>query len=197
MRSLHLSILPALLALALGLVACGGGASDEEEIVEAIDYAFVSTDPEACTEQMTQAFSEQSFRQDGTGAVESCEQNARAEESENDPVEVTNVEVDGPKATADVEPLESQAFSVALIEDGGNWKLDEIVRFVDFDRGKWMDEQREAFESGESWPEPQVVDCILDAFGEMSQPQLEEMLLGGSARPEAEIYERCDEEQGR
>jgi hypothetical protein len=69
MRKLHLSILPALLALALGLVACGGGASDEEEIVEAIDYAFVSTDPEACTEQMTQAFSEQSFRLSGPGAV--------------------------------------------------------------------------------------------------------------------------------
>ncbi|HEU4737766.1 MAG TPA: hypothetical protein VFS54_01655 [Solirubrobacterales bacterium] len=177
--------------MVLALASCGGdGKSDEEEIVEAIDYAFVSTDPDACTEQMTPAFSEQLFRDDAADAVESCEQNARAEESENDPVEVSNVVVDGSKATADVAFADAQAFSVALIEDDGDWKLDEVVGFVDFDRSRWMDEQREFFEDGEPWP-ARVTDCILDAYRGMSQTELEEMLLGGSPDPETEIISRC------
>lgn len=181
-----------LVLAALALASCGGDAeSDEEKIVGALDYAFVSTDPEACTEQMTQAFSEQSFRQEGSVAVESCEQNARAEESPNDPVEVTNVEIEGSKATAEVARPGAQAFSVSLVEDEGEWKLDRIVGFVDFDRSRWIEEEREAFESGESWPQPRVVDCILHSYRRLSQTELEEMLLGGSPNPETEIISSC------
>jgi hypothetical protein len=193
-------------ALSLALVACGGGESDEDRavkaieaedrIIEAIDYALVSTDPDACTEARTQAFSEQMFRQEGAGAVESCEQNARAEESPNDPVEVGNVEIDGSKAIAIVTPEDGgasgQSFTVALVEEDGSWKLDEFVRFADFDRKMWLKEQREGLESGGEYAlEPQVVDCIVGAYREMSRAEIGKMMFGGSAQPENEIWEGC------
>lgn len=185
-----------LLTLAVILTACGEGKSDEEEIVEAIDYALVSTDPDACTEQMTQAFSEQTFRSEGPEAVESCEDNARGEESPNDPVKVTDVEVDGSTATAEVAltggGIAGQTLAVALVEEDGDWKLDRIDGFAEFDRRKWVAEQRRGFESGHDVIEPRKVDCIIGAFREKSRPQLEEMMFGGSTQPEIEIYERCD-----
>jgi len=185
------------LASAFGFAACGDGKSDEEEIIAAIDFALVSTDPDACTEGMTQAFSEQGFRQEGAGAVESCEQNARAEESPNDPVEVTNVEVDGSKATAEIgltddgEPV-GQVLAAALVDEDGDWKLDEFTGYAEFDKRKWVAEQRKDLESGYEAIKPQVVDCIVEAYRKMSRLEIEEMVLGGSAQAELEIDENCD-----
>ena len=193
-RLLLLSTL--VVALGLGLAACGDGKSDEEEVVVAINYALVSTDPDACTEGMTQAFSEQGFRQEGAGAVESCEQNARAEESPNDPVKVTNVEVDGSKATAEIgltddgDPI-GQVLVAALVEEDGDWKLDEFTGYAEFDKRKWVEERREGLEGGHNSIEPQVVDCIVEAYRKRSRPELEEVMLGGSAQAEIEIDENC------
>ncbi|MDQ2630937.1 MAG: hypothetical protein M3Y75_08190 [Actinomycetota bacterium] len=188
-----------LLALAMLFVACGGDArSDkEEEIVAAIDYALVSTAPDACTEASTQALHEQLFRHAGPGAVKSCEQNARAEESPNDPVEVTDVEVDGSRATAEIGLTDDgdatgQVFAAALVEEGGSWKLDELTGFAEFDQRRWVEEQKESLEAPYNAVEPRVVDCIVEAYREMSQAEIEEMVLGGSAQPELEIGESCE-----
>lgn len=187
-------------ALSLALAACGGE-SNEEKVVKtieiedrisaAIDHALVSTDPDACTEARTQAFNEQIFRVEGAEAVRRCEQNARAEESPNQ-VEVISVEIDGSKATAAIDTPTTQPLLIALVEEDGDWKLREIVRFVEFDRDKWLEEEMEASESaGEYALEPQVVDCIIGAYREMSQAEIEEMTFGGSVQPEIHIWEGC------
>jgi len=181
-------------------MACGGESNEEkaikaieveDRVIEAINRALVSTDPDACTEQMTQAFNEQKFREGGD-VVESCEQNARAEESPNPPVEVIWVEIEGSKATAAIDTRNTQPLVVALVEEDGNWKLDEFVRFLELDRGKWLKEEREAFENaGEYALEPPVVECILGAYREMSRAEIEAMVLGGSGQAETEIWEGC------
>ncbi|HKO37033.1 MAG TPA: hypothetical protein VJU14_01555 [Solirubrobacterales bacterium] len=193
-------LLVSLLALSLALGACGGESNEEkaieaieveDRVIEAINRALVSTDPDACTEQMTQAFNEQKFREGGD-AVESCEQNARAEESPNPPVEVIWVEIEGAEATAAIDTRNTQPLVVALLEEDGNWKLDEFVRFLEFDRGMWLKEERASFENaGEYALEPPVVDCILGAYREMSRAEIEEMVLGGSGQVETEIWEGC------
>jgi hypothetical protein len=193
-------LLVSLSALSLALVACGGESNEEkvvkaieveDRITEAINHALVSTDPDACTEQMTQAFNEQMFREGGD-VVESCEQNARAEESPNPPVEVIWIEIDESKATAAIDTRNTQPLLVALVEEDGDWKLDEFVRFFEFHRDKWVKEQREGLESGGEYAlETQVVDCIVGAYREMPRAEVEEMVFGGSARPENEIWEGC------
>lgn len=190
MRKLALP-LPALLLLVLGFAACGGGESDEEAIVNAIDYVFVSTDPDACTEQMTRVFSEQMFRHDGPEAVESCEQNARAEESPNRPVTVRKVKVDGSRATAELGTAYAEPFTVALVEEDGDWKLDEMVGYARFDKGDWLRREREAGEEVYSQSEQPILDCILAAYREMSRAEIEEIAFGGLSQ--TEFYADCAE----
>jgi len=107
---------------------------------------------------------------------------------------VSKVRVDGVKATADVvskEGLGGQTFTVALVEEDGAWKLDEVVRIAALDRRAFLREERKGLESGEDRPNPEVADCIVKAFRQLSKPELEEILLGGSAQAEIAIYERC------
>jgi hypothetical protein len=185
---------PLLPTLAIALVGCGGGDSDEEEIAAAIETALVKTDPQSCTELMTQAYLEESFQSSGADAVESCEQNAEAEESDNAPVEVSAIEVDGSKATAEVAlhggEIAGQTVLMALIDEDG-WKLDEFVRFTEFDREEMIPQMVQGFEGGETRTEPQVVDCISKALHRMSRPELENMFLDGH-QATIEMYEACE-----
>jgi hypothetical protein len=192
----RLATATALLAAALVLVSCGGsGGSDEDEISEAIETALVKTDPDSCTELMTQAYLEQTFQSSGANAVEGCEQNARAEESDNPPVRVSGIEVDGERATAEVGltggEIAGQTTLVALVDEDG-WKLDEFVRFTDFDPEEVLPRMVQGFEGGETATDPRVVDCIRRALGKMSRPELEEMFLGGSYQSTIDLYEACE-----
>ena len=186
----------ALLSLvsASALVGCGGGESDEEEIASAIETALVKTDPQSCTELMTEAYLEESFGTGGGEALESCEQNADAEESDNAPVEVRAIKVNGAKGTAEVGlnggEVAGQTALIALVDEDG-WKLDEFVRFTEFDREEMIPQMVEGFEGGETATEPQVVDCISKALHRMSRAELENMFLDGY-QATIELYEACE-----
>lgn len=184
-----------LLVLVTALAACGGGgARDEDEITETIETALVKTDPDSCTELMTQGYLEQTFQSSGANAVESCEDNAEAEESDNSPVDVHGIKVDGETATAEVGltggEIAGQTVLVALVDEDG-WKLDEFVRFTDFDREEMLPQMVEGFEGGETRTDPKVVDCISKALHRMSRPELENMFLDGYQRT-IELYEACE-----
>lgn len=190
----RLSWLAGLLA-SLALASCGGSdESSEEEVVTVVRTALTRTNPDDCKELMTAAYLEQSFRTDGASALEACEQNARAEESPNEIGAVTHVKVEGSRATADVADATSGGLGItlALVEEDGDWKLDEIAGFAGFDKATLLEEERKGRESGESSPEPAVVDCIVDALRKLSQAEIEEIWFGGSAQGEIEIEEGCE-----
>ncbi|HWO47674.1 MAG TPA: hypothetical protein VNM41_06385 [Solirubrobacterales bacterium] len=191
----RLATMAALLAAALVLASCGdSGGSDQEEIAEAIETALVKTDPDSCTELMTQAYLEESFQSSGANAVEGCEQNAEAEESDNAPVKVSAIKVDGSEATAEVAlhggEVAGQTVLMALVDEDG-WKLDEFVRFTEFDREEMVPQMVEGFEGGETRTDPKVVDCISKALHRMSRPELENMFLDGY-QATIELYEACE-----
>ena len=90
----------------------------------------------------------------------------------------TNVSVDGAKATAEVEfkggPLDSQTLDVALVEAGGDWKLDQVEGFADYD-GKALGK---AFETRfEEAPEG-----LSAGDGELHLPQGRRLERGGSRK---------------
>ncbi|HET7509597.1 MAG TPA: hypothetical protein VFJ65_05035 [Solirubrobacterales bacterium] len=188
-----------LLAATLGIAACGGGESDEDQIVSTIETTYVKTDPRSCRELMTPGFAEQTFRVEGAEAVRFCESNARAEESDNPPVEVSNVKVEGSKATAEITTtggeITGQTVVAALVEEDGGWKLDELVRFSKFDPKQVVKGMVEGLEKGgETQVEPRVVDCLHRVYSKMSRVELEDLFLGGSSQTEAEIFKSCDRE---
>lgn len=202
MRKLRLLLPFALLTLvlSLSLAACGGGGeSDEDKIVETIETSATSTDPADCKELATQNFMEQTESEKGSKAVKSCEEETEDTEGDPESVEVSNVAINGSKATADAAfsggNFDGQTLGVALVEEDSDWKLDEVAGFTEFDQEKLVANFEKLFESGEEPLEPQVTTCMGEVFRELSKPEFEELLFGGSQQPIVEIAEGCQQGQ--
>jgi hypothetical protein len=199
LRKLRLLLPLAVLALAFGLVACGGGESDEDKIVEAIETSATSTDPADCKELATQAFLEQTELEQGGAAVKSCEEGAEDTADDPDSVEVSKVEVDGSDATADVAfeggSFDGQTLSVALVEEEDQWKLDEVASFAKLDQEKLATSLEEAFQSGDEPLDPALATCFGEVIRELDKSQVEEVVIGGTSDPIVEIIEGCSEGQ--
>jgi hypothetical protein len=180
---------------ALALVACGSsGSGDESQIEEAIETSATSTDPADCTKLQTQQFTEQTTQEKGKAAVTKCEEEAEAEEGAES-ASVSNVEVNGATATAEAAltggGLGGQTVEVALVKDGEQWKLDEVVKFSNFDRAKLVEFFKEEFSKASSELPPKLAGCFIELFQEGSQAEIEELLLSSSSEGFEEVAEAC------
>jgi hypothetical protein len=195
LKKLRLLLPLALLALVFGLVACGGGdESDEDKVVDVIETSVASDDPADCKELSTQAFLEQTELEQGPEAVKSCEASAKDTSDDPDSVEVSEVEVDGSAATANAAftggGFDGQVVSLALVEEDGDWKLDEMTGFAEFDQEKLASAFEEVFEVEEDG-NPQLGACFGETIRGLSKAQAEEILIGGSTRPAEEVAKGC------
>jgi ABC-type glycerol-3-phosphate transport system substrate-binding protein len=192
-----LILLPfALLALSLGLAACGGGGeSDEDKIVSTIETSATSTDPAVCGETQTQKFMEQTSGGSGDEAEKECEEETKNGESNPDSVAVSKVKVDGDKATANVKfnggNFDGQTAEVALVEADGDWKLDELTGFANFDPTLLVQQLAEQLEA-EPEIEPQVASCIIEGLEEAPADELEGMVVENNTQPVVELAESCE-----
>jgi hypothetical protein len=186
----------ALLALAaLAVTACGGGGSSaEDEVTEVIEQAATTKDPSNCTELQTLRFTEQNTGEKGKAAIKSCEESAKEEEQAEE-AKVSNVSVNGEKATAETEfiggSLGSQTLAVALVEEEGDWKLDQIEGFAKYD-GKALEETfLKRFEGSPEGLSKQQYTCIAEGIGKASTAEAEAMFLSGSSTKIEELAKGC------
>lgn len=197
MRKLHLLSLPVLLlALALGLAACGGGGeSDEDKITTAIENAATSNDPAVCGETQTLAFMEQTAGSSGKEAEKECEEEAKSGEGQPDSVKVSKVEVDGDKATANAEfkggNLDGQTPEVALVEEDGDWKLNELTGFAKFDPETLINAFTEQIEE-EPEIEPEMASCLIEGIEGLPDSELESIIVENNTEVFGEIAEGCE-----
>jgi hypothetical protein len=186
----------ALLVLAaLTITACGGGESDEDKITEVIEKAATTTDPSNCTELETQRFNEQNNQVQGKAANKACEEQAEAGEEQAEAAKVSNVSVNDEKATAEVEfeggPLGGQTLEVALVQEDGNWKLDQVEGFANYD-GKALGEAFEQqFKEKPEGVSPEQAKCIAQKIAGLNEADAEELFFSGSSEPIIELAEGC------
>jgi hypothetical protein len=186
----------ALLALAaLAVTACGGGGSSaEDEVTEVIEQAATTKDPSNCTELQTLRFTEQNTGEKGKAAIKSCEESAKEEEQAEE-AKVSNVSVNGEKATAEAEfiggSLGSQTLAVALVEEEGDWKLDQIEGFANYN-GKALEETfLKRFEESPEGLTKQQYTCIAEGIGKATTAEAEAMFLSGSSTKVEELAKGC------
>lgn len=186
----------ALLALAgLTVTACGGGGGDEDKIAAVIEKAATTSVPRNCTELQTQRFNEQNTEQQGKAATKACEEEAAAGKDQAQGAKVSHVSVNGEKATAQVRfeggSLGSQGLEVALVEKAGDWKLDQVEGFVEYD-GKALGEAfaKQFEESPEGLSKKQTA-CIVAKVAGASQEEAEELFFSGSSEPIVKLAEGC------
>jgi hypothetical protein len=187
----------ALLVLAaLTFTACGGGgSSDEDKITEVIEKAATTSDPSNCTELETQRFVEQNSEEQGKAAIKACEKEAEEGEEQAEGANVSNISVNDEKATAEVEfeggSLGSQSLEVALVQEDGNWKLDHIEGFANYD-GKALGEAFEKeFEENPEGLTKQQASCIAEKVSKASQSEAEELFFSGSPEAIINLAEGC------
>jgi hypothetical protein len=185
-----------LIVSALALAACGSsGGSAESQIEEAIETAATGSSPSKCTEVETQAFVEQSNGESGKAAVKKCEEEATNGENAES-VEVSNVKVEGSKATAEAAVTGSafggQTLEVALVEEEGQWKLNELTGFANFNQAKLVEAFGEKLEES-SEIEPELASCVVEHLEESAPEEVEELILNPAAGGFEEIAEECQE----
>lgn len=188
-------VLPCLLiASVLFLAACGSSDNEEGQIEEAIKTSATSTDPASCKEASTQKFMEQTTRSKGSEAVKTCEKEA-SDGSGAKAVTVSNVEVDGSKATADGAltggSLDGQEVEIALVKDGDQWKLDELTGFAKFDEAKVIASFESNFAEPSSGVSKGQASCIVKSFEEAPQAEFEKALISGTTEGFEEIAGGC------
>lgn len=195
MQILRLLLLPALLISAFGLAACGGGGeSDEGKIISTIETAATSTDPSVCGETQTLKFMEQTGGSGGEAEKE-CEEETKAGENNPESVTVSKVEVEGERATANVEfeggNFDGQTLEVALVKEGGDWKLNEFTGFAKFDPVQLVTVLSEKLEAEPSI-KPRVASCIVAGLEELPKAELEALVVENNTQPIVELAEGCE-----
>lgn len=181
---------------AFALSACGSsGNSDESNIEEAIETSATSTDPSICTEFSTQNFAEQTSHESGSGAVKACEEEQKEGNGKAESVEVSNISVNGEKATAEAAltggTFNGQTLEVELVEEEGKWKLNELTGFASFNGAKFAASFRQVLEAEAEKIPATVTSCIIGRVEEASQEEVEELVLNHSSKGFVEIAEGC------
>jgi len=189
------------LMVSVGVAACGSSESDEDKIASVIETAATSTDPATCEETQTVNFMEQSSGKEGKEAVENCEEDAEKENDSTESVDVSEVEIKGEEAKATAAfsggNLDGQSLVIDLVEEEGDWKLDEAVEFAKFDPEKLMSNlvtaTEEALEANEN-ATPELIECVIAGLEEISPAELEAGFLEGPQAIEEgaeEVTEEC------
>lgn len=191
-----LLLLCALLLSALALAACGGGNAEEGEITEAVNAFATDANPADCSKLVTPHFLEEDTQEEGFDALDTCKREAR-EGKWADSVSVSEIEIESlnPRATANVAvtggDFDGQEVEVALEKQNGQWKLNEITGFAEFDEAKAI----AAVEADLAKPSSEVskglATCIVKSFEEAPQPQFEEVLLSPTNDLFEELTEDC------
>jgi hypothetical protein len=193
-----LLLLPLALIAALALAACGGGSSssgDSEGAIEsAIETAATSSDPSKCTEVQTAAFNETETGSSGKEALATCEEEAESDSAPAESVDVSDISVDGEKATAEVAieggSLNGQSVEVELLEEEGDWKLNKFLKLTDFDSQALSESFAEKL-GEEEGISPELAKCISEGVVGMSEADAEAMIFEKDVAPIEELASNC------
>jgi hypothetical protein len=188
-----------LIAAALGLSACGGGSSssggDEEAAVEkAVEESATSTDPSKCAELQTEAFNAQDQGVPAKEALKACETSVEEDNSPAESVKVSNVKIDGEKATVDAQvegsALNEQTVEIELVKEDGDWKLDKFLGFAKYDAKGLAAAFEEELKDQEEIS-PGLAKCLAEGIAKMSQPEAEAMAFERSTEGIEALVEGC------
>jgi hypothetical protein len=180
----------AAVATGLALASCGG--NDEDDASAAAEEALTSTDPSSCTELLTENYRQQIQLSSGEFAIRACEQELFLTAA--DSAEVTGVEVDGDTATVDVaytgSVFDGQTLTYEMVKEDGEWKLNELLGFAEFDKAAFARSLDILLEEGKDVNSPGA-ECFNDQLKALSVQELEDLYTSGDLRKYGKLYAAC------
>jgi hypothetical protein len=175
------------------LASCGGGKSDGDKITDVITQTATTTSKENCTQLETQRFVEQSTFETGPAAIKSCE--TQDSGSNADSVDVSNVQVSGDNATADVavkgSTFDGQTLKISLVKDGDQWKMEHIDDFVNFDQQALAEGLKKSLTEGANPLSASQAACFASGFENASPSAAKLVILSGKPAALVPLLKRC------
>jgi hypothetical protein len=102
--------------------------------------------------------------------------------------------VDGDSATAKAHAtgstFDGQTLDVALVKEGGQWKLDDFKGFENFNKDAMVASFRKQLEA-EPNSNPQAVNCVVQQFQAASDTQIEGFFTGSNTQAEQQLFGPC------
>jgi hypothetical protein len=190
--------LPALLA-SVGLIALAGcgegdGEAAEAEVSEAVTEVATATDPEACTELVTEDYVEQITFSLGSEALALCE--LTIAQSAADSVDVSEVSMDDEdeRATAEFEAdgggYDGLRLTFELVREEDRWKADRIAAVEILDRESFLEAQAEAAQEPPTSLSEEQAECLIDAI-DAPDEEIEEAIVESDPTPFVEAAQAC------
>jgi hypothetical protein len=172
----------------------GDGFSGRElEVAEAIEAAAATRNTDDCSRLATIAFLEQSERRRGESALSACEFALGEQGLLTEPLTVEDVELGPQSDTAEVlygagNPMAGLRAQISVV-DG---KLDQVVDYVDADRGALERALRNELLAGPVVVSRKAVDCAVAQVAALPDADLEALLLTASLPGLYGPVLRCD-----
>jgi hypothetical protein len=165
--------------------------SPETKIERVIGVVATSTNPAYCVELTTERYLEQTTGVEMPFADDACESDASQGAAES--VEVREIAIDGGRASAIVAntggSFDGSQLEVRLVEQGGDWRLDRLVGFADFDREKFRLAYARKLQALD-FPD-EAVECVLGQEEKFSGAQVERAVLSPADNFFASIAVDC------
>ena len=200
-RSRLFALLMICFAVPLTIAACGGdddddgGGGDEDQIVDVIETSPTSTDPEDCAKYQTENFASQlelTFGEE-TG-LESCADNASETAGDPDSVDVTDVAVDGETATASATfnggGFDGSTFSVSLVKEGDQWKLDSLDDITGFNLEAFQSALDESL-AADPDVSPEAAQCVSDQVATLTEDDVYDVLVNNNDQLFVDVLAPC------
>ena len=196
-----LALLMICLALPLILAACGdddddgGGGGDEDAITQAVEASATSTDPADCSKYQTETFASQlELTFDDQTGIESCEENADDPAGDPDSVDVADVAVDGDTATASATfnggAFDGTVFSVSLVKEGDQWKLDSLDDVTEINLESFRSALDESLAADPN-VSPEAAQCVNDQVATLTEDQIYDVLVNNNDQLFSDLLAPC------
>jgi hypothetical protein len=80
---------------------------------------------------------------------------------------------------------------ISLVKDGGQWKLDHLDKFIDFDRAAFDSALKESLSTSSSSATPAQTACITDTLAKLSDEKMQSIVLSGDENQLVAIITPC------
>lgn len=159
------------------------GATEERKIEATISRLLTGKDAALCLEQATPRFLERATARKGLAAVEACNLEAQRHVGPTNLVVVSDIEVDGSRATGNAEiftighGLRGQVVTFGLVEERGHWKVDRYAGFAEIDKDALLTVMVESLEAVGVPLTRRTANCLRGVLDDLPRPVLESVML--------------------
>jgi hypothetical protein len=181
-----------LVVVALFVVQRLNSPGDETKVETTIEAVMAGEDPSYCKTDVTPRYLEQVTGAPPPFADDACEREIEVSRAKS--VDTSDVAIDGSRATAVVAltggSFDGSRLAVRLVKDDGDWKVDRLLAFRHFDRGKF---ERAYWRRFLEFGSPtSSADCALRRSRRFSNVEIERATLTDASRAFEPIFVSCD-----